>query len=1526
MNYDSKYFIPDLLKDYNKLQTETKKKYPDIQSYLDTSIESLSALSKISSSTEFEKNQQSSSNKLLQPLLQISLSKHNKIFLPCLLLLKKLIEYNFLQKKNSADITQILKTIFDQSQEENQLKIIEISLTLINSQIFNVENTPSITNMLSICLKAFSYKSIDFKNPIRLSLKLLTTLIFSQKSISEKSTILLTLNIYLELFEGKKKEPFYTSIITKCLALELIVTALSSLSIDIFFSNKELKEIVANNLNKQISKLINSSLNNEMLIGIKTTRIAFMMMNKYHIGFEFIDNILKYSLSNVAWMKQIGLEGLCKILANSELIWIIYKDHIDLYKKILDALNKISIEFYSSLNKEKEEYKNTIFSKKKTIDRDDIFIENDDNCAANITYNPRYINKMLIECYDNLKNGYLTIMNKSDILVNQLNFNLSPEQNEKREMLNYESELIKSSLTFIIKTTNDDIICQSYLSIFQSLTGIYSSIYLPLVRDDYLTNLCDLLLNNEDLNPKEEPKENNKITANENRNNYLKYWFKPKKLLICQTLLNLSHCINLLEVNSWVILITTLQTFQDSLLSKGIGTRKEYLDAETLLQDTLAFIKQFSRDYPPIKEKKQKEDEEEKSEHEENLIRLFNSIEALFIDSNIFDKETLCNVIFALSQVIKNQIESKKNIPIQYCMIKIYQITVINVLRIELIFKESTQILENIFEKNIDKISSFSLDVISSMIISIISKFVVKPASSPDYISSWGRESFQRTTFNPLMLIASQSLAPEIYSHLLDNMGVIVRHTGKYFDTFGWSSFIEICSIMINNNSEKTFDLVKLVLSDYNPFLTPYNIIPLLSLLGTFALYENDSNVCYSAIELFWSCANLTENFQKLKTDLILYQKDEPSENSDNEKSKIVFFNEIWKHIFFKLTNVNMDERVDVRKSGIKVFGDIFISKIENISPENRVFIINEIFLKMFKTNVGKYRDCIKAMEGKVAEKKWEETATISLLIISRIVHAFINHSNIELVNQSNIYIQFLEISSSMISFCSPEVNIQILKSLNELQIEESNPPICLLIEKMDYYWKIIDEIEKYLLSEIFVNKYIPTIDGLKLLFEIIENFKKIFGNNKYNEKYKNLLNTSNIEHFLKLIPIILTCAQQHDPRNFTSNPHKLMKIENGIFDFLDGCCEIATDDKSLTILYNYLFSFLSYDYEKPHTEALCKRSLLGLTTIYKNMHFPYEQYLTDLISTIKKLLLLRSQNEYVENIIKYNKNNSPLLFQTISDQLIIIIKIYIGKLTNESIWNSIINLYESVFKQTEVGYKSIQRQYQEELMKSSMEMEIQIINFIVNSLIPNSLFLSQELQSKLLKLLDMGCNLDYSSFSNNATAISKICISNLFTLCKYKSEKEIKKEYEELVEEKTIEELISIKIKIAKMCTPILIKRCRDMMRKFLDDEIKSGAMPLSRTRLEEIKFVLDKIKTLDVYPDFFDLEKKKKNNNSAHESEICVMDVVSKSKKAHLFFLHPILAEFIITKENDIKMIIRDIFKLISSQMGIKDISLYS
>ena len=54
--------------------------------------------------------------------------------------------------------------------------------------------------------------------------------------------------------------------------------------------------------------------------------------------------------------------------------------------------------------------------------------------------------------------------------------------------------------------------------------------------------------------------------------------------------------------------------------------------------------------------------------------------------------------------------------------------------------------------------------------------------------------------------------------------------------------------------------------------------------------------------------------------------------------------------------------------------------------------------------------------------------------------------------------------------------------------------------------------------------------------------------------------------------------------------------------------------------------------------------------------------------------------------------------------------------------------------------------------------------------------------------------------------------------------------------------------------------------------------------------------------------------NNNNSIENKninnITILDVISKSKKIHLFFLQPILSDFILTKEKEIKILIRDIF----------------
>ena len=126
-------------------------------------------------------------------------------------------------------------------------------------------------------------------------------------------------------------------------------------------------------------------------------------------------------------------------------------------------------------------------------------------------------------------------------------------------------------------------------------------------------------------------------------------------------------------------------------------------------------------------------------------------------------------------------------------------------------------------------------------------------------------------------------------------------------------------------------------------------------------------------------------------------------------------------------------------------------------------------------------------------------------------------------------------------------------------------------------------------------------------------------------------------------------------------------------------------------------------------------------------------------------------------------------------------------------------------------------------------------------------------------------------------------------------------------------DEYVQIKVKIAKMCTPILIKRCKETLKKFLEDEIKSGSMPLSRSRLEDIKFVLEKLKNLNIYPNYNRLD-----NQEAEPKEM--MDFILMKKKSHLISLLPLLSEFITTKENEIKIIVKDIFRIISEEIGIK------
>lgn len=74
--------------------------------------------------------------------------------------------------------------------------------------------------------------------------------------------------------------------------------------------------------------------------------------------------------------------------------------------------------------------------------------------------------------------------------------------------------------------------------------------------------------------------------------------------------------------------------------------------------------------------------------------------------------------------------------------------------------------------------------------------------------------------------------------------------------------------------------------------------------------------------------------------------------------------------------------------------------------------------------------------------------------------------------------------------------------------------------------------------------------------------------------------------------------------------------------------------------------------------------------------------------------------------------------------------------------------------------------------------------------------------------------------------------------------------------------------------------------------------------------------MRNLEIFPNYLDFEE----SSTKSLDEIMIMDLVLKNKKSHLFSLLPLLSEYITTREGEVKQIVKEIFRIISAEMGIR------
>ena len=164
----------------------------------------------------------------------------------------------------------------------------------------------------------------------------------------------------------------------------------------------------------------------------------------------------------------------------------------------------------------------------------------------------------------------------------------------------------------------------------------------------------------------------------------------------------------------------------------------------------------------------------------------------------------------------------------------------------------------------------FLINLISSLIKEILFNHekIISKLKSENINDNWLLDpKWQKKLFEPLLSFVNENNSITLTKgRLLICVKAIVEQSGNYIDLFGWESIFKICQILIEDNIEEIFFIIKLILTDYNAYLTAFNIMNIITLLGNFISYKKDNNICFNSIELFWSCANIVEKFHKILT------------------------------------------------------------------------------------------------------------------------------------------------------------------------------------------------------------------------------------------------------------------------------------------------------------------------------------------------------------------------------------------------------------------------------------------------------------------------------------------------------------------------------------------------------------------------------------------------------------------------------------------------------------------------------------
>ena len=496
-------------------------------------------------------------------------------------------------------------------------------------------------------------------------------------------------------------------------------------------------------------------------------------------------------------------------------------------------------------------------------------------------------------------------------------------------------------------------------------------------------------------------------------------------------------------------------------------------------------------------------------------------------------------------------------------------------------------------------------------------------------------------------------------------------------------------------------------------------------------------------------------------------------------------------------------------------------------------------------------------------EKQWEATFSTFLLNLGPIFQAYLSHTGYqaEMSNpapRKHWDLLVLRLKEG-IHYGTINVVTHVLAATRDLVSQPCAMELFLT------KWRTSWELYSTLCNRLQVST--ATIPQ-ELMTVCLENFKLIYG--KVSEVQEALGEKVLLVLFSVLKFFFAGC--KNESAMFPSS--KLCPDEVRIFEFADWIGDVLSQSSETARVYlHFLLSLASYDPSDPHTDALCRGSLNSIL-VFAARHPPLLVSVLPLVlEKFGNLMLLRFNEEAFLSLAVSAKGSSPLWVHA-TEQLLVLLPVVI----KFDCWDSAIHVFEAVLNPDPQCISALSTVKIDDIVRICEEIDIRCMEFIAGTLVPASMSQHANMQWRLLSLLDSGCANYYRKVSEVNQSLSAKCLQFLFNLSKIRPSTPEEQEKASISDE-------PLAIKIAKRATPVLVSRCKEMIKQYLADD-KAASDDLPNHRIDELIEVLRCLKTLD-----------------QPEAEGTI-------KKGHLLELYSLLTELVRSRDEEVRLQLMDIF----------------